>query len=138
LTHGNHHPTRKKRNSGHGVVSSQGCATGREQGSEESSRSGAGEESRSQEGAGEGRAQVMFQRTAIATAAGVTTRRASVLGWPACQHDSVTVSFDPKAAKGLSAHEVRMRWPRFSGMCPQCQCRLIKYASAEHYYAGDW
>lgn len=49
------------------------------------------------------------------------------------------VTFDYEAAKGLSSHEVKKRWPRLSGQCPLgCGYNGISYASAEHYTCGDW
>ena len=54
----------------------------------------------------------------------------------ACFHG---VHFDYEAAKDLSSHEVRIRWPRLSGLCPLgCGYNGISYASAEHYTCGDW
>ena len=55
-----------------------------------------------------------------------------------CAHDSVSVEFDKEAAGKLSVIEIRERWPRFVGRCPDCKCQLIKYASSEHYLYGDW
>lgn len=55
-----------------------------------------------------------------------------------CEHHGAKVEFDEEAAKGLSAWEVRKRWPRFYGACPDCGVQLIKYASNVHYYSGDW
>jgi hypothetical protein len=55
-----------------------------------------------------------------------------------CHHNAVLVAFDEQAAKGLSADEVRKRWPRFFGICPDCGDRLIKYASWAHFTSGDW
>lgn len=55
-----------------------------------------------------------------------------------CDHDAVKVEFDEEAAKGLDAHEVQRRWPRFFGQCPECGQQLIKYASMAHYLHGDW
>jgi hypothetical protein len=52
-----------------------------------------------------------------------------------CNHG---VTFDPEAARDLSADEVRRRWPRFSGFCFRCGFSGIFYASFEHYVAGDW
>ncbi len=52
-----------------------------------------------------------------------------------CDHG---VRFDEDAAKGLTADEVRRRWPRFFGTCPHCGYEGIAYASNVHYYAGDW
>jgi hypothetical protein len=56
----------------------------------------------------------------------------------ACVHAGAVVAFDEEAARGLEADEVRKRWPRFFGACPDCGCSLIKYASAMHYVMGDW
>lgn len=51
-----------------------------------------------------------------------------------CPCGKVTVTFDPTAARGLNAHEVRKLWPR-----GQCQdCKAIVYASNMHYVSGDW
>ncbi len=55
-----------------------------------------------------------------------------------CSHERVRVEFDEEAARGLSVAEIRKRWPRFSGICPDCGTTLIKYASAAHYTCGDW
>lgn len=46
--------------------------------------------------------------------------------------------FDPEAARGLSAEEVRRRWPRKQTTCVKCGETTIAYASFEHYIAGDW
>ena len=55
-----------------------------------------------------------------------------------CKHEAVQPTFDNEAAAGLDEHEVRKRWPRFSGRCSECGQRVILYASAEHYIMGDW
>ena len=55
-----------------------------------------------------------------------------------CQHEKCTVTYDAEAAKGLDEFEIRRRFPRFSGNCPDCGVQLIKYASYEHYIMGDW
>ncbi len=53
-----------------------------------------------------------------------------------CDHGIV---FDAQAAKHLSPHEVRRRWPRLFGNCPKgCGFSGIGYASFEHYISGDW
>lgn len=58
------------------------------------------------------------------------------IGTSSCSHD---VTFDQKAAEGLSAHEVRKRWPRLYGECPKgCGYNGISYASKAHYVYGDW
>lgn len=55
-----------------------------------------------------------------------------------CRHPRCTPAFDADAAQGLDEYEVRRRWPRLMGECPDCGQHLISYASAEHYIAGDW
>ena len=47
-------------------------------------------------------------------------------------------AFDEEAATGLTAEEVRKRWPRFSGHCRHCGFYGASYASRWHYIAGDW
>lgn len=54
-----------------------------------------------------------------------------------CDHSKV-VSFDEEASKGLSSAEIRKRWPRFTGTCPDCGFSGIFYASFMHYVSGDW
>lgn len=54
----------------------------------------------------------------------------------ACTHGLV---FDVDAARGLSAEEVRNRWPRLMGTCPKgCGFHGIAYVSMAHYVYGDW
>ena len=55
-----------------------------------------------------------------------------------CIHPRTVPIFDKEAAKGLDSWQVRERWPRFNGPCPDCGSRVIGYASFEHYLAGDW
>ena len=57
---------------------------------------------------------------------------------PPCRHPRCTPAFDEAAARGLSAEEVRKRWPRFYGPCPDCNTTVIHYASTAHYVLGDW
>lgn len=53
-----------------------------------------------------------------------------------CDHG---VHFDADAARSLSTHEIRRRWPRLDGTCPLgCGFDGIAYASTLHYVAGDW
>ena len=53
-----------------------------------------------------------------------------------CDHG---VAFDSEAWRGLSAYEIRKRWPRLMGQCPKgCGYVGIAYASYLHYLAGDW
>jgi len=47
-------------------------------------------------------------------------------------------AFDEEAAKGLSAEDVRRRWPRRFGPCSACGEGGIAYASFLHYVSGDW
>lgn len=55
-----------------------------------------------------------------------------------CAHASVMPTFDQDAASGLSAAEVKKRWPRFMGSCPECGDSVILYHSFAHYLYGDW
>jgi hypothetical protein len=55
-----------------------------------------------------------------------------------CQHPKIMPAFDDEAAEGLSSDEVRDRWPRFSGSCPDCDFNGVMYASFAHYISGDW
>ena len=55
-----------------------------------------------------------------------------------CGHPRTLPPFDEAAARGLSAEEVRRRWPRFWGACPDCGAQVIAYASVGHFIAGDW
>ena len=56
----------------------------------------------------------------------------------ACTHYKVMPKFDEEAAKGLDCYEVRKRWPRFYGECPDCKQTGVYYASYMHYLMGDW
>lgn len=52
-----------------------------------------------------------------------------------CTHPKVPpVTYDAAAARGLSATEVRERFPR--GHCTDCN--TILYATFEHIIAGGW
>lgn len=55
-----------------------------------------------------------------------------------CTHQNVVVEFDQEAAKNMKDFDIRTRWPRFNGACPDCGRRIIKYASQAHYIYGDW
>ena len=55
-----------------------------------------------------------------------------------CTHEGAPVEYDSDAAKTMDSYAIRSRFPRFDGKCPDCGCQLIKYASMEHYIAGDW
>lgn len=48
------------------------------------------------------------------------------------------IGFDEALAFSLPPHEVRKRWPRALGNCPDCDTPFIGYASLAHYIAGDW
>lgn len=56
-----------------------------------------------------------------------------------CLHKNIPLpAFDEAAAVGLDEWEVRKRWPRGNGRCPNCGSLVITYASSAHYAAGDW
>lgn len=55
-----------------------------------------------------------------------------------CTHDAVAPVVDHEQLSGMSAEEVRSKFPRFCGTCPQCGETVIAYASFEHFVAGDW
>jgi DNA adenine methylase len=70
-----------------------------------------------------------------------TVREVIVRARPRCSHSKCMPKFsadDERAATGMDAAEVRRRWPRFEGCCPDCGEQLVMYASASHYIAGDW
>jgi hypothetical protein len=63
-------------------------------------------------------------------------KQAALAADDSCDHG---LSFDAEAASGLEAFQVRRRWPRLFGLCPEgCGFNGIAYASGEHYVAGDW
>lgn len=55
-----------------------------------------------------------------------------------CNHEKVSPKFDEEAATELDTAEIRKRWPRFFGTCPDCGWTGIMYASLAHYVYGDW
>jgi hypothetical protein len=59
--------------------------------------------------------------------------------WVLCKHG---LTFDEAEAQGLSASEVKRRWPRgwftTDKPCSDCGFTGIAYASAAHYILGDW
>jgi hypothetical protein len=56
-----------------------------------------------------------------------------------CKHTGVPLpAFNSSEAFNIQSEEVRKRFPRFSGTCPDCKGLVIVYASYEHYIAGDW
>lgn len=55
-----------------------------------------------------------------------------------CEHKNVIPEFDEDDARDLSPIEVRKKYPRFFGTCPDCGSNVIAYASFEHFIAGDW
>jgi len=57
---------------------------------------------------------------------------------PKCDHNSSVPEFDEVASFGLEEKEIRRRWPRFFGICPDCQERVILYANEKHFIRGDW
>lgn len=55
-----------------------------------------------------------------------------------CEHKNINVPYDPVEAKNMTAEEIKLKFPRFWGNCPDCGQPMIAYASFEHYIAGDW
>ena len=55
-----------------------------------------------------------------------------------CKHEKCCPEFNSEEAKNLDSYEVRKKYPRFMGACPDCGSQVIYYASAEHYIMGDW
>ena len=56
-----------------------------------------------------------------------------------CDHPRLpTPHFDEEAARDMEAHEIRKRWPRTWGTCPDCGAGMILYASFAHYIYGDY
>jgi hypothetical protein len=56
-----------------------------------------------------------------------------------CTHPGMKLPlFDSKAAKNMTASEVRKFFPRGNYNCPVCKQSVINYASFQHYIAGDW
>ena len=52
-----------------------------------------------------------------------------------CNHGC---TFDKDQCKGLSAKQVRQKYPRFEGKCETCGYDGIYYDSYAHYIYGDW
>ncbi len=55
-----------------------------------------------------------------------------------CRHLQVTPDFDEDEVYGLDAYEIRKKYPRFEGVCPDCGQQVIVYASAAQYILGDY
>lgn len=57
-----------------------------------------------------------------------------------CLHLSARarIDFDEERGFSMTPEEVRSKWPRFFGECPDCGTSCIIYASLAHYVAGDW
>lgn len=57
----------------------------------------------------------------------------------ACTHEKCTPEYDHAEAVRINdAWEIKKRFPRFHGQCPDCGASVIGYASFEHYIMGDW
>ncbi len=69
---------------------------------------------------------------------GVVTKKTKAVSQESCTHKSVMPEYDEEAAKGLSAEEIRKRWPRFHGRCPDCNQMVILYACVDQYIMGDY
>jgi len=55
-----------------------------------------------------------------------------------CHHEKVMPVVNDDELLSMSSYEVRDKYPRFFGVCPDCKQRVICYASMKHYVAGDW
>jgi hypothetical protein len=55
-----------------------------------------------------------------------------------CRHLKCIPKFDETESHFLKAAEVRALWPRFVGICPDCEKHVTCYASYVHLLAGDW
>lgn len=55
-----------------------------------------------------------------------------------CEHPKVIPEFDEKAAREMTVWQIRQKYPRFSGKCPDCGYEGIIYASYAHYIYGDY
>ena len=69
---------------------------------------------------------------------GQTTYHLDFLDKKECKHERVVPRWDDSYFEGLSAEQVRKRFPRFDGVCPDCGVRWILYSSSRHFLAGDW
>ena len=63
--------------------------------------------------------------------------RSVSIGFGPCDHAECKPPFDSQAAKSMTSLEVREKYPRFYGECPNCKGMVIAYASFEHYISGD-
>jgi len=55
-----------------------------------------------------------------------------------CEHPKLMPAFDEKAARLMTAAQIRRAFPRAYGKCPDCGYEGILYASYAHYIWGDW
>lgn len=56
-----------------------------------------------------------------------------------CQHPKIEKPpFNLEIAKDMTADQIRAFYPRGCEFCPDCMSSVITYASAEHFFAGDW
>lgn len=55
-----------------------------------------------------------------------------------CTHPKCRPEFDEEKAKHMHPAQIQKTFPRFQGVCPDCGQEIIKYASREHQYYGDW
>ena len=55
-----------------------------------------------------------------------------------CYHVNAIPNYPDDAFDNLSSAEVRKRFPRFFGDCPDCGQPFIGYSSLKHYISGDW
>ncbi len=58
-----------------------------------------------------------------------------------CLHSKVaTPIFDEERAQRekMSSDDIRREFPRTDEICPDCDQRVIRYASDDHHILGDW
>lgn len=55
-----------------------------------------------------------------------------------CTHPQVMPQYRDADFENLSASEIKQKFPRFFGQCPDCGEQVILYSSTLHYIAGDW
>ena len=54
-----------------------------------------------------------------------------------CDHVGYTPQFDVSSCQWKGVSAIREQFPRYHGICSQCQQRVTVYASYEHYKAVE-
>ncbi len=55
-----------------------------------------------------------------------------------CTHAKCMPEFNEEEAEKMTAKQIREKYPRFQGICPDCGEQLIMYASTKQYIYGDY